>query len=123
MPDDTRGEQTQPALPEGSYFEGVLLASGPARIEGRVRGPVIGTSSLEIGAAAEIEGPVEAREILVAGRVTGDLVASQRVALAASARVKGRIATPRLSAAEGAQVDGRARVGEFPKPRDEPATP
>ena len=123
MPDDTRGDQAPPALPEGSHFEGVLLASGPARIEGRVLGPVIGTASLDIGVAAEIEGPVEAPEIRVAGRVTGDLVASERVELAASARVNGRIAAPRLIAAEGAQVDGSVRVGELRQPRDEPATP
>ena len=123
MPDDTRGDEAQSALPEGSHFEGVLLASGPARIEGHVRGPVIGTSWLEIGAAAEIEGRVEAPEIRVAGRVTGDLVASQRVELIASARVQGRIASPRLSAAEGAQIDGSARVGALRDPRGEPAKP
>jgi cytoskeletal protein CcmA (bactofilin family) len=123
MPDKPRGEKVLSALPEGSHFDGVLLASGPVRIEGSVHGPVISTSSVEIAAAAAIEGPIEAQEIQVAGRVTGDLTASRRVALAATARVVGRIAAPRLSAEEGAQVDGSARVGDLPEAAKAPAKP
>lgn len=120
MPDRTPGDDVVEALPEGSEFDGVLLASGPAKISGRIRGEVVGTAPLEIGAEAEVEGPVEAPEIAVAGRVTGNLVASERVALAGTARVEGDISTPRLVAEDGARVDGAARVGA---PPDDPAAP
>ncbi|MBW2268876.1 MAG: polymer-forming cytoskeletal protein [Deltaproteobacteria bacterium] len=123
MPEDTRGDKIQTALPMDSEFDGVLLAAGPVRIEGSLRGEVFGSALLEIGAAAVIEGPIEAPEIWVAGQVTGDLVASRRLELAASARVVGRISTLRLSAADGAQVDGSACVGELRKADDEPETP
>jgi cytoskeletal protein CcmA (bactofilin family) len=121
MPENTRGEGSPPALPEGSEFDGVLLASGPARIEGRVYGPVIGTHSIEIGATAQVFGGVEAPQIRVAGQVAGDLVASERVELVSGARIAGAIATPRLLAEDGAQIDGSARVGALRAPRDEPS--
>lgn len=123
MPERTRGDDPVEALPAGSEFDGVLLASGPARIEGHIRGEVVGTAPVEIGVDAKVEGAVDAPEIRVAGRVVGDLVASERVELLETARVEGNIATPRLSAADGAQVDGTARVGDSPALEDDPSAP
>lgn len=120
MPEDTAGDQLPPVLPEGSEFDGLLLASGPARIEGRVNGPVIGSAIIEIGAAAEVHGQVEAPEIRVRGRVAGDLVASQRVELASGSKVAGRIDAPRLAAEDGAEIEGSARVGRLHEPGDQP---
>ena len=117
MPDRTPGDDVVEALPEGSDFDGVLLASGPARIRGRLRGEVVGTAPVEIGAGAEVEGPVEAPEIRVAGRVTGNLVASERVKLAETAEVEGHIQAPRLSAEDGARVDGRRDDRRAPRRR------
>ena len=123
MPDDTRGDTVEPALPAGSRFEGVLLAAGPARIDGRLRGQVICEASLEIGPEAAVEGPVEAAEIVVAGEVRGDLVASRRILLASTARVTGNIAAPRLAAADGAKVDGQVRVAQPGSRAEAPAAP
>ena len=121
MPERAPGDKPIAALPRGSCFDGVLVASGPASIEGRVRGQVVGTSSLEIGSGAEIDGPVDAPAIRVAGQVRGDLTASERLELTGTARVAGRISTPRFSAEEGAQVDGAASVGNAREAGETPA--
>ncbi len=120
MPEHTPGDDAVEALPEGSEFDGVLLASGRARIAGRIHGEVVGTAPLEVREGAEVEGAIEAPEIRVAGRVKGDLVASERVELAGTARVQGEVRTPRLAAEDGAQLDGAAVVGT---PPDEPSAP
>ncbi len=99
------------ALAAGARFEGLVLLHGAARIEGEVRGEVVGAERLEIGEGAALEATVEAGEIVVAGRVEGALRATRRLELRPTARVRGRIDAPRLAAADGARIDGDCRVG------------
>ena len=99
------------ALEAGARFEGLVLLHGAARIDGQVRGEVVGAERLEIGEGAALEATVEAGEIVVAGRVAGALRATRRLELRPTARVRGRIEAPRLAAAAGARVEGDCRVG------------
>lgn len=98
-------------LEAGARFEGLVLLHGAARIDGAVRGEVVGARRLEIGDTAALEATVEAGEIVVAGRVEGALRATRRLELGPTARVRGRIDAPVLAAADGARVDGDCRVG------------
>ena len=109
------------ALAAGARFEGLVLLHGVARIDGAVRGEVVGAERLEIGETAALEANVEAEEILVSGRVEGAVRATRRLELGPNARVRGRIDSPRLEAAEGARVDGECRVGRAPAAESESA--
>lgn len=124
MPDPRDRDAAAPAvvlaLEAGARFEGLVLLHGAARIDGQVRGEVVGAEHLEIGEGAALEATVEAGEIVVAGCVVGTLRATLRLELGPTARVHGRIETPRLAAAAGAVVDGECRVGG---PRSTPAAP
>lgn len=106
----------RPLLGPGSRFEGLVVLHGQARIEGRIRGEVIGARRLEIGEGARLEADVEAEELVVAGAVEGGIRAARRLELTPTARVRGPVETPRLRVAEGARLDGSWRVGA-PSPR------
>ena len=114
MPDptdrDAAAHGVTVAITAGASFEGLVLLQGSARIDGAVRGEVIGAERLEIGTGAELQASVEADEIFLAGRVEGAVRAARRLELGPTARVRGRIDAPRLVAAEGARVDGECRV-------------
>jgi cytoskeletal protein CcmA (bactofilin family) len=84
---------------------------GSARIEGCVRGEIVGARRLEIGEAGALEARVEADEVVVAGCLEGEVRARQRVELLATARVRGTIETPRLALVDGALFEGRCRTG------------
>jgi len=104
--------QTQrPLLAPGTEFRGLLVIHGSARIEGCVRGEIVGAERLEIGEAGVVEARVEADEVVVAGSLEGEVRARRRVELLASARVHGTIETPRLALAEGALFEGHCRTG------------
>jgi cytoskeletal protein CcmA (bactofilin family) len=98
-------------LAEGTEFAGLLALDGPARIDGRLRGEVIGSGPLFIGPRASVEARVETDELVVAGVLAGDVRASRRIALAGTARVRGELSTPSLSLAEGALLEGRCTAG------------
>ncbi len=118
MPDPASRSDANPevslTIEAGASFEGLVLLHGVARIDGAVRGEVVGAERLEIGETAALEANVEAEEILVSGRVEGAVRATRRLELGPNARVRGRIDSPRLEAAEGARVDGECRVGRAP---------
>jgi cytoskeletal protein CcmA (bactofilin family) len=104
-------ERVPPVLASGAAFQGLLVLHGTARIDGSVRGEVVGADLLCIGPGASVEACLAAREIVVAGEVKGDLVAERRVELRPGARVLGDVETARLSMAEGAVLEGACRAG------------
>ena len=104
--------QTQrPLLARGTEFRGLVVIHGNARIEGCVRGEIVGAERLEISEAGTVEARVEAEEVIVAGSLEGEVRARRRVELLATARVRGTIETPRLALADGALFEGRCRTG------------
>jgi cytoskeletal protein CcmA (bactofilin family) len=108
---DAAGETAPVLLAEGTEFSGLLALDGPARIDGQLRGEVIGSGPLWIGPRANVEARVEIDELMVAGALAGDVRASRRIALAGTARVRGELSTPSLALAEGALLEGRCTAG------------
>lgn len=105
-----------PLLAAGAAFDGLLILHGDARIDGDVRGEIIGARRLRIGEAARIHARIEAEEVVVAGSLEGDVVATRRVELQASARVRGSIDTGRLALAEGSLFEGPCHIRGDPTP-------
>jgi cytoskeletal protein CcmA (bactofilin family) len=113
--------ETAPVLvAAGAEFHGLLALAGPARVDGVLRGEVIGPGPLWVGRRALVEARVETDELIIAGAVDGEVRATRRVALAGSARVRGELYAPSLALADGAVLEGRCAAG----PRDgEPEAP
>ncbi|MDH3520115.1 MAG: polymer-forming cytoskeletal protein [Myxococcales bacterium] len=108
-------------LKPGMEFCGVLVLPGPGRIDGCVRGEIIAGGPLWIGEAGEVEADLEGDVVIVAGRVKGDVRASERIELRATARVEGGLWAPRVALAEGSSVNGPCVCGSAPPAR--PAAP
>lgn len=79
-----------------------LLIDG--RVEGRVELP---DHRLTIGPNGFAEGELRAKEIIVMGRVDGDLQAIERISIEDAAHVEGDLTAPRLLIKEGAVLNGR----------------
>jgi cytoskeletal protein CcmA (bactofilin family) len=110
-PEPAASRRQRPLLARGTEFRGLVVIHGSARIEGCVRGEILGAERLEIGQAGAVEARVEAAEVVVAGCLEGEVRARRRVELLASARVRGTIETPRLALVDGALFEGRCRTG------------
>jgi len=115
MPDSpTRDDAAETApvlLAVGAEFTGLLALAGPARVEGLLRGEVIGPGPLWIGPRANVEARIETDELNVSGTLKGEIRASRRVVLGATARVRGELYTPSLALTEGAVLEGRCATG------------
>jgi len=96
----------------GMVVAGDLVTDGTVRIEGRVEGTVHAGKAVVIGRDGIVAGDLRTQDAIVAGRVTGSLLAASRLEVQASARIDGEVSARRLQLAEGAILNGEVRMGE-----------
>jgi cytoskeletal protein CcmA (bactofilin family) len=97
---------------EESRFRGDISVSGSARIDGEFEGSLVATESVIIGKCGVVRADVQARDMVVAGAVAGNLMAHDRVELHAGARVDGDIETRTLIVDEGVTFNGKCVMPE-----------
>jgi cytoskeletal protein CcmA (bactofilin family) len=100
------GKESFTFLDKGSHFKGIISFEGRIRIDGRLEGEIHTKGTLEVGEDAVIEGDISADVVISSGRVTGNIIASEKVQLLSTGIVLGMIRTPLLSVDEGARFMG-----------------
>jgi cytoskeletal protein CcmA (bactofilin family) len=95
----------------GTKIHGDIEFSGGLHVDGVIKGNVMaeqGTdSALTLSENGTIEGEVRVCNIVINGRVTGDVYGAQRVELAPDARVTGTVYYNLLEMAMGAEINGQ----------------
>jgi cytoskeletal protein CcmA (bactofilin family) len=108
-------------------IEGRITSAENLTIDGQVQGTIeLGEHSLTIGAGATVTADLAAKSIVIGGRVTGNIVATEGLTLQATGSVEGDIVAPRLSMVDGATIKGKVEIrgkrGAPSAARDVPAT-
>jgi cytoskeletal protein CcmA (bactofilin family) len=99
-------------------FQGGLHLDGQVR--GSVRADAARDSTLSVSESGAIEGDVEVPNVVLNGRVKGDIHATERVVLGATAQVEGNVYYGVIEMTLGAQIIGKlVRLA----PETPPATP
>lgn len=90
-------------------MQGTIVFKDPVnlRINGSFEGKLETRGSLTIGENANVQADIQGDKMVIAGKVTGNLMARTSVSLISPAVVRGNLETPILSMAEGAVLDGR----------------
>ncbi len=93
-------------------MQGTIAFKDPVnlRINGSFEGKLDTRGSLTIGENAKIRASIHGDRIVIAGKVKGDIIATQNISLIAPAIVEGNITTPRLSMTEGAILEGQVAM-------------
>jgi cytoskeletal protein CcmA (bactofilin family) len=91
--------------------QGDIEFAGGLHIDGHVAGSVRATAgvaaSLSMSEHGVIEGSVEAPQVILNGRVNGDIVGVERVILGAKARVQGNVHYGVIEMEMGAEINGK----------------
>jgi cytoskeletal protein CcmA (bactofilin family) len=91
--------------------KGELSGSEDLYVEGQVEGTIaLKGNSLTVGPHGQVKASVEAKGVIVQGKLEGNIQASDRVELRKSAIVTGDIATQRISIEEGAYLKGKVDI-------------
>jgi len=105
-------------------IKGELSGSEDLYVDGEVEGSIdLKEHSLTIGPHGRVRANVSAREIVVHGKVEGNLSGSDRVELKRSAVQVGDIATQRIVIEDGAYFKGAIDIRKNDKPQQKPVEP
>jgi cytoskeletal protein CcmA (bactofilin family) len=103
--------------PSGGIITSTLIIKGEVRgsddlyIDGEVQGTIHLTNGrVTVGPHGKISADVDAREIIVRGKVTGALRGRERVEIGSTGEVRGDIATLRIAIGEGAQIHSKVEI-------------
>ena len=93
-------------LESGSRTLGEHSFAGDAHIEGVVIGDISAAGNVTIGEGGRVTSQIRASSIVVAGKVTGDIVGSERIEICRTATVFGNVTSPILLIKAGAGLEG-----------------
>ena len=102
-------------------IKGKITGEEDLQIDGKVEGPVsLPGQRLTVGRTGQLNSEITAREVVVYGKVTGNLRARDRVEIKKDGEVIGDIATARISVEDGAYFKGRIEIerAKPPEKRD-----
>ena len=93
-------------IDSGIIIDGEISGDEELVVRGTVKGKILLKESLKVESSGVVEADIETQSVEVAGKVTGNIVASEKVELKAACRMVGDIKAPRVLIADGASFKG-----------------
>lgn len=98
-------------ITSGLKINGEISGSADLYIDGEVQGKLrLGNARVTVGPNGRVQADIEAREIVVEGKVDGNLKAGERAHFGSSSRVNGSVMTPRIGIDDGARLRGKVET-------------
>ena len=108
---DSRQPRIDTLIGKSARVHGDIEYQGGLHLDGHISGDVrsddAAESSLSVSESGSIEGAVQVPNVILEGKVKGDIRARQRVVLKASARVEGDVYYGIIEITVGAQIMGK----------------
>jgi cytoskeletal protein CcmA (bactofilin family) len=102
-------------------IKGELTASEPLYIDGRIEGKVnMPDHRVTIGRNGEVQANINAREVVVMGKINGNIECTDRVDIRSEGSVTGDVSTIRISVEDGAVLKGGIEVRSEHKQQNKP---
>jgi excisionase family DNA binding protein len=104
----------QKAIEINAQMQGQVTFADPVnlRINGNFTGRLDVKGTLTIGNSASVEANIHGENIVIAGRVKGNIIAKKMLVLLPTAVLNGDISTPKLNIVEGAVFQGHCQMFE-----------
>ncbi len=99
-------------LGAGTNYHGKLNFRGAVRIDGNFQGEVESDGTLVVGQEAVVEGIVRVGQLVLSGKIRGEVVARDKVVLHKSADLHGNLRAPVLVVEEGAILEGNLTMSD-----------
>ncbi len=104
-PQAVSGEQA--TIGKGLYIKGEITGSESLYIDGKVEGSLnLPGNRVTVGRNGQVSANISAREIVVLGKVKGNVTATDRVDIRAEGSLNGDVAAARISIEDGAFFKG-----------------
>lgn len=99
-------------ISQGIKIKGEVTGSEDLFVDGVVDGKLnLANGSLTIGPNGSVKADVNAREVIVRGKIEGKVTGRDRVQLWSTGQITGEVQTDRLAIEDGAQLRGKVEAG------------
>ena len=95
---------------EQLVIRGEIETQGTIRVDGRIEGRLHRADTFIVGTNGVVIGDIEAREVILAGSVEGNVVADVRIEIQATATVRGDVRSKAMQLYEGGTLQGHVIV-------------
>ena len=116
--DEYIASRVNSVIGRGTEFEGTIRTKETIRIEGFVKGNIISDGTVIIGNGGNVDGKIEAVNILVGGEAHGELYASEKIEANSSGRIFGNLHTKGLIVDEKALFQGTCEMTGREEPKE-----
>lgn len=99
-------------------LKGIISGTGHSIILGTVEGDCDLDGTLVIGEGGAWTGNITVDNVVIAGEVTGDVVAKKKIDIVSTAKIHGSLTSPFIAIAEGAIHDGEIHMAEVKRYTD-----
>lgn len=96
----------------GARIKGDLVSDGPVDVAGALDGDVRVKSHCRVREGAHVTGRLEAKSLVIEGRVSGPAIVADKVEIGATARVESNIQARVVAIADGAFFEGEVRMDD-----------
>jgi len=91
-----------------SLFDGEITTKGSIRVEGEITGTINADGNVFIGETGQIHSDIEGCEVVIGGKVEGDIIARNKLTILKTGILKGDIKAKKLEIEEGARFIGKS---------------
>ena len=116
MKNKTRLGKLDTYIGEQTLFEGSLTSKNNLCIYGSVRGRIESAGRVVIGQSGEIEADIVADDVMVNGKVKGDVTARGILEMSSTGIIQGDVKTARLIMEDGGKFEGHCEMLSGEKP-------
>lgn len=95
----------------GSKSEGKINCETDLRIDGHFNGEIQCGATVIIGEQGDIKSNIIANQVIVAGKVTGDIQAQDRLTILKNGQIDGNVHVTQLVIVEGGMLNGTSKMG------------
>ncbi|MNO16040.1 Polymer-forming cytoskeletal [compost metagenome] len=107
-------KSTDSLIGHGGTLEGKLNCDTNLRIEGNFSGEIHCQGTVTVGEQGTVRSSIRAQDIIIAGKVYGDVIADQRLMMTGTGQLHGNILAGTLSITEGCVLNGSIAMAEEP---------
>jgi len=95
---------------QDTVINGTLDIKGALRVDGTVKGKIICSDCVTVGSTGIVEAEIEAETAIIAGKMFGNVVTSEKIELQAKCEMEGDLRTKSLVIEQGAIFCGACNM-------------